>query len=186
MNRERDLGRWFPAPLVGTAILLVLLIIFTPLLTSNGQPSAGSIFSQAELVVDAIPGNSTIHFYVHGLSTTARYDTIAIGFAADFGWTGGWPTGNLSWANWTNGTNVLSVTAEVDYVPVAVNVSALYVAAGVGALYSGFFALNFTSAASGIVLSVASNTPGIGSFSTPVADLPVPITLALVRTGAVS
>ncbi len=185
MNRRRDLSRFFPAPLVGVVLLLGLLIVFTPFLTSYGQPSAGSIFSQAELIVDALPGNSTLHFYVRGLGTTARYESISIGFALGFPWTGGWPSGNLSWGNWTNASNVLAVTASTEHLPVAVNVSALYVASGASALYSGLFALNVTSGSSGPVLSVASNTPGIGSFSTPVADLPLPITLALVRTGPV-
>jgi hypothetical protein len=186
VNPRRDLARYFPAPLVAIALLLGLLIVFTPFLTSYGPPSAGSIFSQAELIVDAIPGNSTMHFYVRGLGTTARYDSIEVGFAFGFNWTGGWPSGNLTWTNWTNGSNVLSVTATADRMPVAVNVTADYVASGVSALYAGLFALNVTGGAGSATLSVASNTAGIGSFTTPVVDLPVPITLALVSTGAVS
>jgi hypothetical protein len=183
---DRNWARFFPRPLVGVALLLGLLIVFTPFLTSYGQPSAGSIFSQAELVVDALAGNATTHFYVRGLGTTARYATISIGFSFGFNWTGGWPSGNLTWTNWTNASNVLSVSTAVDRLPVAVNVTAYYVAAGASALYAGLFALNVTAGTSGPVLSVVSITPGIGDFSTPVSELPVPITLALVRTGSVS
>jgi hypothetical protein len=185
MNRGRDLGRYFPGPLVGVALLLALLIIFTPFLTSYGQPSAGSIFSQAELVVDALPGGTTVHFYVHGLGTTARYVSIAIGLAYNFTWTGGWPSGNLTWSNWTNGSNVLVVSGATSQLPVAVNITADYVNAGVSALYAGQFALNLSAASGTDTLYVVSNTAGIGSFSTPVADLPVPVTLALVSTGSV-
>jgi hypothetical protein len=185
MRPRRDWGRYFPRPMVGVVLLLALLILFTPFLTSYGQPSAGSIFSQAELIVDALSGNTTVHFYVRGLGTTTRYASITLAFAFGFNWTGGWPSGNLSWGNWTNGSNVLAVTGAVDRMPVAVNVTAYYVAAGVGALYAGQLALNVTGGPANPVLYVVSNTPGIVGFSTPVADLPIPVTLALVTTGSV-
>ncbi len=184
MTPGRALGRYFPAPLVGVAILLALLIVFTPVLASYGQPTAGSIFSQAELVVDALPGNTTVHFYVHGLSTTARYASISLGLAHDFPWTGSWPSGNLTWTNWTNGSDVLVITGATSQLPVAVNITADYISGGVSALYIGQFALNLSATSGTDTLYVVSNTAGIGSFSTPVVDLPVPVTLALVRTGA--
>jgi hypothetical protein len=184
VNSGGGLGKYFPGPMVGVALLLALLIIFTPFLTSYGQPSAGSIFSQAELVVDALPGNATLHFYVHGLGTTARYTSIAVGLAFGFPWTGGWPSGNLTWTNWTNGTDVLVVSGSTSRLPVAVNITADYISAGVSALYAGQFALNLSAASGTDTLYVASNTAGIGAFSTPVVDLPVPVTLALVSTGS--
>jgi hypothetical protein len=184
VSPDPGIGRFFPAPLVGVALLLALVIIFTPFLTSYGQPSAGSIFSQAELIMDALPGNSTVHFYVHGLGTTSRYANITIGLAYGFNWTGGWPSKNLSWGHWSNASNVLSESAATSRLPVAVNITAVYVASGVSALYAGQFAVNLTSSGGTEMLSVASNTAGIGGFSTPVADLPVPVTLALVRTGS--
>jgi hypothetical protein len=184
VNPGRDLGKYFPGPLVGVALLLALLIVFTPFLTSYGQPSAGSIFSQAELVIDALPGETNVHYYVHGLGVTARYDSIAIGLAYGFSWTGGWPSGNLTWTNWTNGSNVLVVAGNTSRLPVAVNITADYVNAGVSALYAGEFALNLSSTSGTDTLFVVSNTAGIGGFSTPVADLPVPIPLSLVRTGS--
>ncbi|HXW66503.1 MAG TPA: hypothetical protein VEL82_01260 [Thermoplasmata archaeon] len=176
---------WFPAPLVGVALLLGLLIVFTPFLTSYGQPSAGTIFSQAELIVDGLPGNATVHFYVRGLGTTTRYAEIHLGFAFGFSWTGGWPSGPLNWTNWTNGTNVLAITANVDQLPAAVNVSALYTANGASVLYVGLLAVTIgvPSGQSADALIVASDTSGIGAFSTPVTDLPVPITLANVGSG---
>jgi hypothetical protein len=185
VNSGRDLGKLFPGPLVGVALLLGLLIIFTPFLTSYGQPTAGSIFSQAELVVDALPGNTTVHFYVHGLGTTARYASIEIGIAYGFNWTGGWPSGNLTWSNWTNGSDVLVVSGATSHVPAAVNITADYINGGVSALYVGQFAVNLSSSSGTDTLYVVSNTAGIGPFSTPVIDLPVPITLSLLRTGSV-
>jgi hypothetical protein len=184
MNRGRDLGKYFPGPLVGIALLLALLIVFTPFLTSYGQPTAGSIFSQAELVLDALPGETTVHFYVHGLGTTARYASISVGLDYNFSWTGGWPSGNLTWTNWTNGSNVLVVTGNTSRLPAAVNITADYVNAGVSAVYAGQFALNVTASSGTDTLYVVSNTAGIGDFSTPVSDLPVPITLVLVSTGS--
>jgi len=179
----RELGRYFPGPLVGIALLLGVLIVLTPFL-SSGQPSAGTIFSQAVLYVDALPGNSTMHFYLHGLGTTARYDNLSIGLAYGFPWTGGWPSVGPAWGNWTNGTNVLAISTSTDRNPVAVNVSALYVANGQFAVYQGLFAFNVTGSSGSETLAVVSNTAGTGGFTTPVASLPVGLTLALVRTGS--
>ncbi len=131
----------FPGPLVGVALLLAILIVLTPVLTSNGQPVAGSIFSQAELIVDALPGNSTIHFYVRALSSTARYSEIRLALATDFNWTGGFPSGRLNWTDWQNASSVVAVDASTNRSPVAVNVTALYTANGASALYVALIAL---------------------------------------------
>ena len=174
-------------PLVCVAILLAVLIVFTPYLSfsSSGQPAAGSIFSQAELIVDALPGNTTTHFYVHALSTTARFADIHLGLAFGFTWTGLFPTGLLNWTVWQNESEVLVVAAATNLTPVAVNVTAFYTANGASALYVGVFAIEVGVPVGSTTdtLTVASDTPGIGSFATPVANLPIPITLANVGSG---
>ncbi|MGI0071942.1 MAG: hypothetical protein ACRECT_07780 [Thermoplasmata archaeon] len=185
MNRPGRLGQYFPLPFVSATLLLVALILLTPVLYANGQPAAGSVLSQAELVIDALPGNSSTHFYVHGLSTTARYAEIRMGFVTDFNWTGAFPGGPLNWTNWTNGTSVLSVTNEIGRGPVAVNVTALYSANGVNAYYVGLVAVDLGTppGSSTDTLTVVSGTSGIAGFSTAVTNLPVPIPLVDVGSG---
>jgi hypothetical protein len=188
-------GRWlmaasrvaglFPGPLVGIALLLAILIVLTPILTSNGQPAAGSIFSQAELIVDALPGNNSTHFYVRALSSTARFSEIRFSLAGGFNWTGAFPRGILNWTEWQNASEVVSISALTTDNPVAVNVTALYSANGASAYYVGLLALDFgyPPGSSGETLSVASATSGISGFSTPVTNLPLPITLVDVGPG---
>ena len=183
--RASSLSGLFPGPLVGIALLLAILIVLTPILTSNGQPAAGSIFSQAELIVDALPGNATMHFYVHGLSATARYSEIRFSLATGFNWTGGFPPGPLAWTGWQNTSEIVAISAMVNETPVAVNVTALYSANGASAYYVGLLALEITTPAGSPteVLTVVSATSGISGFSTPVTNLPLPITLADVGSG---
>lgn len=186
MKRNGRIGELFPVPLVGVAILLGVVIVITPALTSTGgQPAAGSIFSQAELIVDALPGNNSTHFYVRGLGTTARYEEIRLGFAFGFNWTGGYPAGSLNWTDWMNGSDVLSLNQATEQNPVAVNVSALYTANGASALYLGVFALDVGVPAGSTTdtMTVVSDTPGISGFATAVTNLPIPITLANVGSG---
>jgi hypothetical protein len=185
VSRAGQVGALFPVPLVGAAVLVAILIVVTPALRPEGQPVAGSIFSQAELVVDALPGNNSTHFYVHALSTTARYSDIQLGFAYGFNWTGSFPPGPLNWTDWHNGSEVLSVDGAVDQDPIAVNVSALYTENGASALYVGIFAIDLSVPAGSTTqtLFVVSNTAGIGGFSISVANLPVPIPLTNVGPG---
>ena len=180
---RRRLEEYAPLPLVGVALLLVVLIIATPVLT--GQSSGGGLLAQAELLVDALPGNNSTHYYVRGLSTTTRYSELNLGFAFDFNWTGAFPTGPLNWTDWTNASGVLSVDRAAYDDPVAVNVTALYTSDGVNALYVGLFAFDVAipSGSTTEMLTVVSATAGIGGFSTPVVDLPVPILLSYAGTG---
>jgi hypothetical protein len=182
---ESRFGGLLPGPLVGIALLLAILILLTPILASNGPPAAGSIFSQAELIVDALPGNMTSHFYVRALSSTARYSEIRFSLATDFTWTGGFPSGHLNWTDWQNASEVVSISSVANTTPVAVDVSALYSANGASAYYVGLLALYLSTPAgsSGETLSVASATSGISGFSTPVTNLPLAITLADVGSG---
>ena len=185
-RRARRLEELAPLPLVGVALLLVVLIIATPVLT--GQSSGGGLLAQPELIVDALPGNSSTHYYVRGLSTTTRYAELNLGFASGFNWTGGFPSGPLNWTGWTNESSVLSIDAGTAFDPVAVNVTALYSVDGVNALYVGLFAFDVGTPAGSTteVLTVVSATAGVGGFSTPVPDLPVPILLAYAGTGGTS
>jgi hypothetical protein len=185
VSRSETFARWFPWPLVSIALLLGLLIVVTPVLSSSSQPAAGTIFSQAELVVDGLPSNATTHFYVHGLGTTARYEVIQLSFAFGFNWTGRFPSAPLDWSVWQNGSNVLSVSSEVDSMPVAVNVSAIYVANGASASYAGTLAFDVVASGPSATptLEVVSGTSGLSGFSSPVAGLPVTIVLPEVASG---
>jgi len=172
-----------PLPFVGVALLLVVLIVATPVLT--GQSNGGGVLTQPEVVVDALPGNLSTHYYVRGLSTTARYAEINLGFAYGFNWTGAFPSGPLNWTGWQNASSVLAVDQTVSDDPVAVNVTALYSVNGVNALYGGVLAFYVGTPAGSTteMLTVVSATSGIAGFSTPVTDLPVPILLAYLGTG---
>ncbi len=182
-GRRRRIEDFAPLPFVGVSLLLVVLIIATPVLT--GQSNGGGILTQAELIVDALPGNLSTHYYVRGLSTTARYSEINLGLASGFNWTGGFPAGALNWTDWQNASSVLAVDQAAPEDPVAVNVTALYSVNGVNALYAGVLAFYVGTPAGSTteMLTVVSDTAGISGFSTPVSDLPVPILLAYVGTG---
>jgi uncharacterized membrane protein YuzA (DUF378 family) len=182
-GRRRRIEDVAPLPFVGVALLLVVLIIATPVLT--GQSNGGGVLTQAELIVDALPGNLSTHYYVRGLSTTARYAEINLGFAYGFNWTGAFPTGPLNWTDWQNASSVLAVDFGVSHDPVAVNVTALYSVGGVNALYAGVLAFDVATppGSTTAVVTVVSATAGIAGFSTAVTDLPVPILLAYVGTG---
>jgi hypothetical protein len=176
-------GHLFPWPFVAVSLLLVVLIVATPLLT--GQPSGGSFLTQAYLIVDGLPGSDSTHFYVRGLTTTARYSEINLGLAAGFNWTGSFPTTLLNWTNWTNASSVLSVDRVANADPVAVNVSALYTSDGVNALYVGVVAVYVGTPAGSMtpMFYVVSTTPGIGAYSGPVTTLPYSIPLYYAGTG---
>jgi hypothetical protein len=180
---RRRFEEFAPLPLVGVALLLVVLIIATPVLT--GQSSSGGLLTQAELIVDALPGNNSTHYYVTGLSTTTRYAELNLGFAFGFNWTGAFPSGPLNWTDWTNESGVLAVDRAVFEDPVAVNVSALYSVNGANALYVALLAFDVgvPPGSATEALTVVSATAGIGGFSTPVVDLPVPILLSYAGTG---
>lgn len=143
----RTFGQLFPWPFVGVAVLLVLLILVTPnLLTAGGGPAAGSIETQAELVVDRTATNSTLHFYVRGLGMV-RYSTITFATVGGFGWPPTFAVPGANWTNrsWSNDSLVFSTTYRGD--PVAVNVSAVYVdPSGQTVRYDGLYAFHVVDA----------------------------------------
>jgi hypothetical protein len=184
------LGKYAPLPLFSAAILLVVLILFTPvLLPTGGQPAPG-ILTQAELIVDRVPGNQTTHLYVHGLGTTARYSNIWVGLAGGFNWSGsGSPNWTaLSWTRWSNETDVLSLSVASESDPVAITVTAYYVSPGGTAWYAGVVAF-FVGAGpgpTGEALYTATNTSGLGlpSAPTPVDNASLPLTILLPFTSS--
>ena len=160
------LGVYAPWPLVGVTVLLVALIVFTPQLLSIGSRHPGvGILTQAELVVDKIPGNATFHFYVWALGEEIRYDVINVGVATLFNWTGttavNWSA--INWTEWHNGTNVLSVIVSSTANPVALNISAFYSSPSTGSStwYVGVFAFYVSVSSGGESLYSTSPTPGV-------------------------
>jgi hypothetical protein len=183
--RLRD---YAPLPLVAVAALLVVLILFIPVLISTGQPAPG-ILTQAELIVDRIPGNATTHLYVHALGTTARYSEIWLGLAGGFDWSGaGTPIwSSLNWTTWWNESDVLSVSVAAAENPVGVNVTAQYVSPGGCARYVGVMAFFVGPAAGGGDALYSASPSGLGLPSAPVpvdnSSLPLTILLPLTASG---
>jgi len=174
-----------PARFAGMALLLVVLILLTPVLVSSGPPVAGSLLTQAELIIDRVPGANTSHFYLRGLGTTVRYTAMSIEVAGGFNWTGAFPSDGLVWTDGSNGTNILTVDWATSENPVALNVSAYYQAAGASALYVGVVAFEFTNpsgSSAGTLYSVTS-TPGL-TVSGPTSVTDLPLTLLLVNVGS--
>jgi hypothetical protein len=189
---RRRIGDFAPLPLAAVVTLLIVLILFIPVLISTGQPAVG-IFTQAELIVDRIPGNGTTHLYVHGVGTTSRYTEIWVGLASGFDWSGsgGVPWASLNWGKWTNKSDVLSLSLSTTENPVAVNVTAYYVSpGGESADYVGVLAFYVSPATSstGEVLYSATQTPGLGLPSTPTpvdnSSLPLTILLPITASGS--
>jgi hypothetical protein len=193
LGPRRRVGDYAPLPMAAVATLLIVLILFTPVLISTGQPAPG-IFTQAELIVDRIGGNNTTHLYVHGVGTTSRYTEIWVGLASGFDWfgAGGVPWARLNWSNWsawTNETDVLSLSILTTENPVAVNVTAWYVSPGGTAWYVGVLAFYVGPGPgpTGEALYSSTQTPGLGLPSTPTpvdnSSLPLTINLPLTASG---
>ncbi|MGP8110686.1 MAG: hypothetical protein ACLQD9_08310 [Thermoplasmata archaeon] len=176
----------FPWPFVGTAVILSVLIVLTPVLFSNGPPAPGSLEAQAVLVVDRVSGPGTTHFYVRAVGSTVRYDSISIGLATGFAWNGGNPAWPTNWT-WTNETQVLELGASSTQNPVAIDVTAVYAVSGAVADYAGILAFYVSGSGSGETLSIAvsSNTPGVSApSSVPDSQLPEPLSLQDFGSGS--
>jgi hypothetical protein len=186
VTRRETIARYVPARLATLALLLVVLIVLTPVLLSNGQPVAGSILAQAELIVDHVSGSNVTNFYLRGLGTTTRYSQMSIDVATDFNWTGAFPTGSLAWRTGASGSDLLAVFLNASANPIALNVSALYQTPGGSALYIGeiAFELGAPAGPTATNLYAASPTPGLAvSSSNPVSTLPLIIQLVDVGSG---
>jgi len=178
------LGTFAPLPLVGVAVLLVVLIIFTPELVTNPRHPGPGILTQAELVVDKTASNGSLYFYVWALGETIRYDAIDIGVASVFNWTGSTALDfrALNWTEWHNGSDVLSVIVTTEANPVALNITAHYVSPQGNAWYVGlvaFYVAQSVPAGSESLYS-QSGTSGV-AVESPLAvsndTLPLPILL---------
>lgn len=159
------LGVYAPWPLVGVTLLLVALIVFTPELESNGHQPGPGILTQAELVVDKLPSNSTLHFYIWALGETIRYDQISLGVATSFIWNGISPVNwtALAWTEWHNQSSVLAEIFNETANPVALNISAHYVSPSGSTWYVGVFAFFIAGPPSSSTESLysASDTSGV-------------------------
>lgn len=184
---RRRLGRYLPWPLVGVALVLVVLIVLTPVLLSlGGAPAAGSVFTQAELVVDRVASANSTHYYVRAEGATVRYAIILVSWATGFTWTG---SGSPDWSklNWTvatNVTNLLTVTVSSGANPIALNVSAYYDSNGI-ALYVGVFAFYMTGASGSPANSLLGVSPTSGVTVAPVTSVSsLPLLIPLADVGA--
>ena len=172
----------FPTPLVGAATILLVLILLTPVLINSGVPAAGTIFTQAELIVDHPGGSSATHFYLHAIGNV-RYAELSIGFARNYDWDHPPPIQALVWGNWTNGTDLVEISAATLHTTVAVNVSAYYATAHEGNAWYvailGFEVVDNT-------MFLRSYTTGVDvprSVSLSGAQLPLPILLSDIGSG---
>ncbi|MGI0131808.1 MAG: hypothetical protein ACREDK_01735 [Thermoplasmata archaeon] len=181
LSARSRLAEFFPWPFIGVVVLLVILIFLTPNLLSGGAPTAGSLPTEAQLVVDRAAGSNVTHLYVESLGNV-RYASISIQFGTNVSW----PVvraASIMWANATTWAEALEGSATTSDVPFAVNVSAIYVdAAGSSVAYEGAYAFNIADTSlAGIAL-----TPDLANVpTTPVASLPIFLLLAShpYRTG---
>lgn len=181
---ETGLGRYFPVPLVGAAVLLAVLILLTPnLISAGGGPSAGSLETQAELVIDHAPNGAVTQLYVHGFGDV-RYARITIQVDPNVSWPPLTPVGSDDWTNVTSANETLALVVDTTADPFAVNITAVYVDPTLATVwYLGTYAIDI----SGGMLSIVPLTPGAGSISpTPVAALPLELLLAASSTGVTS
>ena len=86
MRARERVAAWFPPPLVGVSLLLVVLIVLTPNLLSTGAPAAGTYPTQAELVVDRGPTEPNVtHLYVKSVGNV-RYVNLTMALATNLTW----------------------------------------------------------------------------------------------------
>jgi hypothetical protein len=188
-RRRGRLGLYAPWPLVGVALLVALLVILTPVLESNSHQPGPGILTQAELVVDKISANASLHFYLWALGETIRYDQIHVGVASSFNWTGtsgiNWTA--LNWTEWHNGTDLLSISFASRSNPVALDVSVHYVSPSGSTWYVGLLAfyVALNSPPSGESLYSSSGTSGVAVASPlPVSNNTLPVAILLANVGS--
>jgi hypothetical protein len=138
------LGELLPWPFLGVVVLLVILIFLTPNLLSNGAPTAGSLPTEAELIVDRVAGSNVTHLYVKSLGTV-RYTDIDISLSKNLSWPIHGPQ-SVTWRNATQWNDSLAAGLDSWKNPFAVNVSAIYVdATGASVEYAGAYAFNVSA-----------------------------------------
>jgi len=173
-------GELFPWPFVGVTVLLAVLVVLTPnLLSAGGGPSAGSLESQAELVLDRDTASGTTTFYIHGIGLV-RYATIRIDLAS-----AGWPAESAP-RNWTTAVwqNLsLAAVEPTKLNPVGVNITVRYVdPTGQAAWFLGEYVVYATAD----TLYVDPFLPGSSAIApTGVGALPLTLFLTQSSTGTV-
>lgn len=165
MRTELGARRFFPIPLVGAAAILLVLILLTPVLIGTGVPAAGTIFTQAEVIVDYPGDNATSNYYLHAIGNI-RYSILSIGIAENYAWNNPPPISSLVWGNWTNATDLVAISASSSDNPVALNISAYYSTAKEGSAW--YVAI--------VAFEVVGNTLFFRSYTSGV-DVPHSVTL---------
>ncbi len=170
-----------PWPFVGVVALLVALIFLTPNLLSTSEPAAGSLITQAELLVDRTASGNTTYFYLEGLGNV-RYSEIRWAVAAPAVWPVAGSLANLTWNSSGNVSNRLVAVFASTADPVAVNVSMVYVdAAGATVTYVGAFAF----LVAGGMLNTLPLLGGVaGVPPTSLSALPIALVLGTAPPGA--
>jgi len=188
VNRREAFQRYLPGPFVVTAVLLVLLIVLTPVLT--GPPAAGTIFTQATLLVDHTASSNFTTFYLRALGATVRYTHISVWAATGFPWTGGFPSPPLNWSRVTDQSDLVSFQFNSTANPIVLNITMLYASGGGQAYYEGTFAFYVGVPAGSSTLSLLSVTTTSGTSlssgvnSVPVSDLPQDGEILLANVGS--
>ena len=179
-ERTETLRRWFPVPFVAIVVLLLVLIVLTPNLLSTGAPSAGSLPTEAELVVDrAVPDNLT-HLYVHGIGDV-RYASISVAVGTLASWPPPASVTNLTFGPASTWRNSLVATTVTPSMLFDVNVTAVYIdSAGATADFVGVFAFGVSG---GMVHEYDYVPASSGITNTPVTELPLTILLETAPAG---
>jgi hypothetical protein len=177
-SEPRKLVQW---PFVGVVVLLLVLIVLTPNLINAGGPSAGSLETQAVLVVDRVTGSNVTHFYVHGLGT-ARYVSISVALARPALWPAPARASLLNWTNVSFDTQTLGVTVRTTADPVGVNVTATYLdPAGVRVVYVGVYVVHGIGTT--IFVARIPSDP-VGLASSPIGGPPLSLLLGTTPSGS--
>jgi hypothetical protein len=179
-GRFEAIRGFFPTPFVAIVALLLVLIVLTPNLLSTTTPSAGSLPTEAELIVDRVASENVTHFYVRGLGGL-RYDSIVVSLATNVLWPPKSPLSNVTFGAPAVWRDVLDSIVTTPANPVVVNVTATYVdAAGARVAFVGVFAFDV----SGGMLYESDYIPaGSTITSTPVSALPLTLLLETVGPG---
>jgi len=180
-ERTEALRAWFPVPYVAIVVLLLVLIVLTPNLLSTAAPSAGSLPTEAELIIDRAPSDNATHLYVHGIGEV-RYTSISMSVATGLTWPPPTSARNLSFGLPSVWRNALESSLATGSDPFAVNITAVYVdTAGTTVDFVGIYAFDV---ARETVSEVGYLPPAPGVTTTPVDQLPFSILLETVAPGA--
>ncbi|MEM0128752.1 MAG: hypothetical protein QXG65_01095 [Thermoplasmata archaeon] len=172
----------FPIPWVGTACLLAVLIVLTPVLLTGGA-GGGTLLTQANVTIDHPPGTGNTTVLVSAVGAV-RYAAIDIGW--NWSYPPGAPASALRWDHWSNLTDALGAYASVPHGNIAINVTVEYATPGARAVYYfGILGVAYSVAQGSVQLYALS--PGIAVPSAPILvsspTLPILIPLAYLGGG---